>query len=76
MSGYVVRWVPMGPEIAVGVRSLDEALAMAEELQAIGHCGQVRVEQIVAATTLAPAPALGAAPRLLAFGGQTPESPR
>jgi len=76
MTGYVVRWVPTGPEIAVGVRSLDEAMAMAEELQAIGRCGQVRVEQIVATTTIAPAPALGAAPRLLAAGGQTQESPR
>ena len=75
MTGYVVRWVPTGPEIAVRVRSLDEAMAMAEELQAIGRCGQVRVEQIVAATTVVPAAALGAAPRL-APSGQTPESPR
>jgi len=65
MTGYVVRWVPTGPEVAVGVRSLDEAMAMAEELQAIGRCGQVRVERIDEVTTLFPAPAPRAAPRLL-----------
>lgn len=43
MSVYTVCWAPIGPEISVTCPSLEEALALADELVAIGRTGNIRI---------------------------------
>lgn len=45
MSKYTVRWVPIGPEIAVNCQTLDEAIAIADELVSIGKTERIRVQR-------------------------------
>lgn len=45
MSKYTVRWVPIGPEIAVNCQTLDEAIAIADELVSIGRTERIRVQR-------------------------------
>lgn len=43
MSVYTVCWAPIGPEVSVSCPSLEEALALADELVAIGKIGNLRI---------------------------------
>lgn len=43
MAVYTVCWAPIGPEVSVSCPSLEEALALADELVAIGKIGNVRI---------------------------------
>ena len=43
MPIYTVRWAPMGPEISVSCPTLEEALALADELVAIGKIGNIQI---------------------------------
>lgn len=43
MSIYTVCWAPIGPDVSVSCPSLEEALALADELVAIGRIGNIRI---------------------------------
>jgi hypothetical protein len=56
VSNYTVCWVPIGPEISVACQTLEDALALADELVAIGKTENIRVlkNEQAAKATLAP----------------------
>lgn len=56
MSVYTVCWAPIGPEISVSCPSLEEALALADELVAVGKIGNIRILKDNQVVTIAKEP--------------------
>lgn len=62
MSNYTIRWVPIGPEVRVDCKSLDEAIALVDELVSIGQSERIRIERDGCCIPIDPRPEQAEAP--------------